>query len=148
MDGEQLRARASSACAPGVVTIEASFLAPALGVAFSMPPSLDLLSPVVNREDSRLTTFASEIRLPRMEPIKCGCGLVHELASWAALQLVGYQEVPPFGEEPGWTIELRNCSCGSTICRERHPPDRLKRSPRKRNSNTPYRTPEGKQWWE
>lgn len=42
-------------------------------------------------------------------------------AVWATLAKVGVQHVPA-GEdpiaEPAYTIELRNCACGSTLCKE------------------------------
>lgn len=45
------------------------------------------------------------------EPIvkRCGCGAVHTLAQWRALKLVG-----EFVDEVV-ELELRNCTCGSTI---------------------------------
>lgn len=40
----------------------------------------------------------------------CACGIDHTLSSWLSLPLVGRQSFPG---EP--VLELRNCSCGSTI---------------------------------
>jgi hypothetical protein len=38
---------------------------------------------------------------------------------WDALPLVGRQEVPAGGpDEPAYTLEMRNCHCGSTLAKE------------------------------
>ena len=39
--------------------------------------------------------------------------------AWAQLPLVGHQPVEPSDDEPGYTLELRNCtSCHTTLARE------------------------------
>lgn len=45
---------------------------------------------------------------------KCSCcGKEHDAASWKGLKYVGVMETE---DETGkYTLELRNCSCGSTI---------------------------------
>lgn len=44
----------------------------------------------------------------------CGCGRAYDPAAWAALPLVGHQH---FASE-AVALEMRNCSCKSTICVE------------------------------
>lgn len=34
---------------------------------------------------------------------------------WTEMPLVGIQEVPAFEGEPGWSLQLKNCACGSTL---------------------------------
>lgn len=36
-------------------------------------------------------------------------------ALWASLQLIGIQHIPADETGPAETLELRNCSCGSTL---------------------------------
>lgn len=36
-------------------------------------------------------------------------------AAWSALELIGVQEIEAFEDEPAGALELRNCSCGSTL---------------------------------
>ena len=35
-------------------------------------------------------------------------------AAWSALELVGVQDP----DDPEWALELRNCTCGSTLARK------------------------------
>jgi hypothetical protein len=37
--------------------------------------------------------------------------------SWSHLERVGLQHVPAFENEPAETLELVNCTCGSTLAR-------------------------------
>jgi hypothetical protein len=39
-------------------------------------------------------------------------------SSWSELAYIGTQHVEAEGDEPAVTLELRNCSCGSTIAVE------------------------------
>lgn len=41
---------------------------------------------------------------------ECACGITYSAEQWADLPLVGEQRF-----EDGVTMELRNCSCGSTM---------------------------------
>ena len=36
---------------------------------------------------------------------------------WAALQRIGVQVLEAYEDEPEERLELRNCTCGSTLCR-------------------------------
>jgi len=46
-----------------------------------------------------------------MDPKTCpNCGRVHDRYAWEQLQLCGYQSMP-WGEK----VELRNCSCDTTL---------------------------------
>ena len=40
------------------------------------------------------------------------------LTDWTSLKLIGYQEVPGDENEADYKLELRNCSCGSTLAIE------------------------------
>lgn len=42
-----------------------------------------------------------------------------DLRTWESLQLIGVQTAEAFEDEPAFTIELRNCACGSTLALER-----------------------------
>lgn len=64
--------------------------------------------------------------------ITCSCGLKHDSLSWIELSFVGIQEIPAIASAPAYALELRNCSCGSTLSREYGPrPTVLKRSPKR-----------------
>lgn len=45
---------------------------------------------------------------------ECGCGLKYTASGWAKLKLLGIQRLDP--QDPA--LELRNCSCGSTLAIE------------------------------
>lgn len=49
------------------------------------------------------------------------CGRLYGPNAWAILDVDGFQEVPPEGDEPGYWIELRTCACNGTMAVE-HPP--------------------------
>lgn len=51
-------------------------------------------------------------------PKRCGCGREICEGEWSDLPLVGYVDVPEDEEGPAERIELRNCSCTSTIAIE------------------------------
>lgn len=38
-------------------------------------------------------------------------------AAWSKLQWIGLQVIEAYGDEPEERFELRNCSCGSTLCK-------------------------------
>lgn len=46
-------------------------------------------------------------------PIACGCGRAWYAGEWTALSLVGYQD-----DGDGGRLELRNCTCSSTLAVE------------------------------
>ncbi len=50
--------------------------------------------------------------------IECPCGKTHTEAEWLELSYVGEQ---PACDGEGTVLELRNCSCGSTISAEVNP---------------------------
>ena len=65
------------------------------GRASSLPIALELAS----------DDLALMLRTAHFAPVhRCGCGAEHTAAEWARLELVGYQD----------SLELRNCTCGST----------------------------------
>lgn len=37
--------------------------------------------------------------------------------AWITLPLIGLQVIEAYGEEPEERYQLRNCSCGSTLCK-------------------------------
>lgn len=41
------------------------------------------------------------------------CG--KSLGTWESLKLIGYQVMPPFEDDPGEVLELRNHDCGGTF---------------------------------
>lgn len=50
----------------------------------------------------------------------CGCGVVYTREEWADLQFKGMQYVEaddsdPTPEGDAYTLELRDCNCGSTL---------------------------------
>jgi hypothetical protein len=52
-----------------------------------------------------------------------GCPHNHESlkrddAAWSALELLGVMQVPAGEDGPAYALELRNCSCHSTLGRE------------------------------
>lgn len=58
-------------------------------------------------------------------PIVCSCGKSYDKAAWQKLPKVGDQKVPAGDDpvkEPAYVLELRNCSCKSTIAFERPVP--------------------------
>lgn len=47
------------------------------------------------------------------------CAAEYSKAQWKALPLVGHQVVPPFEDDLGLVIELKNCpKCNSTLAKE------------------------------
>jgi hypothetical protein len=38
-------------------------------------------------------------------------------AIWYSLEPIGMQEIEAFEDEPAEVLEMRNCACGSTLCR-------------------------------
>jgi len=47
------------------------------------------------------------------------CGNEYDLGCWMTLEYVGAQRVAAGGPgEPAYTIEHRNCPCGTTLCIE------------------------------
>lgn len=49
---------------------------------------------------------------------RCGCGRSYSKREWLALVFRGLQDAPAGDDpvaEPGFTLELRDCACGSTI---------------------------------
>jgi hypothetical protein len=57
------------------------------------------------------------------EDKRCGCGRVHTPEAWQALRLAGCLDALDDDGVP-YTLELRDCGCGSTIAIElpRHAP--------------------------
>lgn len=49
---------------------------------------------------------------------RCSCGATYTAQQWQSLELVGHQAAPASETEPALYIELRNCSCRSTIAVE------------------------------
>lgn len=52
------------------------------------------------------------------------CSRVHDAAAWLALPCIGEQRVPATDDQPAEVLELRNCTCGSTISVRRDPESR------------------------
>lgn len=51
---------------------------------------------------------------PRLEPCsKCGDPISQE--QWEALPLLGHQVFPPYQDDPGEVLEMKNHACGSTL---------------------------------
>lgn len=47
------------------------------------------------------------------------CGTEYNASQWRALPSIGHQVVPPFEEDPGLVIDLKNCpKCNSTLASE------------------------------
>ena len=76
------------------------------------PPRVSPLDPA----DPRATSLREAV----VVKVCPNCGRNHDAAGWAGLPLVGYYHDdvvdPPDHPEPT-TLELRNCSCRSTIAR-------------------------------
>lgn len=53
---------------------------------------------------------------------ECRCGVQHTSLSWEALPLVGAMD-PEDDEAPFAVLELRNCTCKSTIAIRKQAPD-------------------------
>lgn len=53
----------------------------------------------------------------------CACGLKYTREGWAALDYVGSQFTPEDEYGPDEALELRTCSCGSTIAISLDPSD-------------------------
>lgn len=52
---------------------------------------------------------------------RCGCGRSYSRREWLHLEFKGFQEAPAGNDpvaEPAFTLELRDCPCGSTISAE------------------------------
>lgn len=55
-------------------------------------------------------------RFAASEPKRCGtCGKTYDDAQWTKLPLVGYQVIPPYDDDLGEVLEMRNCGCRSTL---------------------------------
>jgi hypothetical protein len=53
---------------------------------------------------------------------RCGrCGTSHTADRWATLPLLGSQKIEADEEGPEQLLELRDCSCGSTLAIPRDP---------------------------
>jgi hypothetical protein len=50
----------------------------------------------------------------------CRCGQSYSINGWAGLPYVGAQHIEADATGPAYDLELRNCSCGSTIGIEIH----------------------------
>ena len=44
---------------------------------------------------------------------------------WSSLEYVGTQRVPASDDGPAYTLEMRNCECHSTLCREMPEPEHI-----------------------
>ncbi len=45
----------------------------------------------------------------------------HDTAAWLAMVYIGTQRIPADETGPAEALELRNCACGSTLCRKVKP---------------------------
>lgn len=59
---------------------------------------------------------------PASETVDCGCGLSYPPEAFARLPPPSsgrtVMDVPAGDDGPAYRLEMRNCSCGSTIARE------------------------------
>lgn len=61
----------------------------------------------------------NQVIAPRLMVAKCNtCGTSYTQARWGGLELKGQQKVEADEEGPAQTLELRNCTCGSTLAKE------------------------------
>lgn len=44
--------------------------------------------------------------------------LKRDLSQWNCLMFIGNQVIDAWEDEPEEVLEMRNCSCGSTLCRK------------------------------
>lgn len=47
--------------------------------------------------------------------VQCGCGKRYDAKGWAKLKSIGVQRLKEYGMKD---LEMRNCSCGSTLAKE------------------------------
>jgi len=70
------------------------------------------------RRDGSPPAVAAPLRgsAPARSPFhRCSCGAEYSRAEWSQLACPGTQYVPATVDDPAMLLELRNCTCGSTM---------------------------------